>query len=435
MSSNKLIPLLLSLVLAPVAYALDTPPPAQPLDYIEVIVNDDVITRNELNKRVAVIVGQLRKQGTPLPEASILEKQILERMIGDLLQQQYAKEIGLRIDDFQLDKALERIAQQNKITSLSAFRAKLEKDGIDFNKFREEIRGELLAVRLREREVDSKLVISQTEIENYLNTQSKLLGKGEELKLAHIMVVVPEQASAEKIKTYRDRADQALAKLRGGAQFAQVAAGFSDAQDALKGGELGWRPADRLPSMFAEPLLKMKAGEVSEVLRSPNGFHIVKLLDRRSTTMPIMITQTHARHILIKTSELVPENEAKNRLSEIKHRIDKGADFAEQAKLYSEDGSAPQGGDLGWLSPGETVPEFEGPMDALKVGQVSGLVQSGFGWHLIQVLERRDTDVSEEQKRLQARNAIRSFRSDEAFQDWLRQLRDRAFIEYRTTTK
>lgn len=405
---------------------------AQPIDNILVVVNEDVITRHELDTRLAVVVRQLKKQGTLLPEPAVLERQILERMIGDMLQMQFAKETGLRIDDAQLDKALTRIAQQNKLASLAAFRNKLEQDGIDFNKFREEIRTEILTTRLREREVDSKLVISENEIENYLKNQSKQAGKGEELQLAHIMVVVPEQASAEKIQTYRLKAEQALAKLRAGAPFAQVAAGYSDAGDALQGGNLGWRSADRIPGMFVEAIQKMKPGEVSEILRSPNGFHILKLVDRRSKDAPLVITQTHARHILIKTSELVPENEAKNRLSEIKQRIDNGADFAAQAKLYSEDGSAAQGGDLGWLSPGETVSEFEGPMDALKVKQISGLVQSGFGWHLIQVLERRDTDVSAEQKKLQARNAIRTFRSDEAFQDWLRQLRDRAFIEYRT---
>lgn len=414
------------------AIAAEMPQQAQPIDRIMVVVNDDVITRHELDARLAVVVAQLKKQGTPLPEAAVLEKQILERMIGDLLQLQFAKETGLRIDDAQLDKALGRIAQQNKLASLAAFRAKLEQEGINFNKFREEIRTEILTTRLREREVDSKLIISENEIDNYLATQAKQAGKGEELKLAHIMVVVPEQASAEKIQAFKLRAEQALAKLRGGAPFAQVAAGYSDANDALQGGNLGWRSADRLPSMFADALQKLQPGEVSEILRSPNGFHILRLLERRSKDAPVVITQTHARHILIKTSELVPENEAKARLAEIKQRIDKGADFAEQARLYSEDGSAPQGGDLAWLSPGETVPEFEGPMDALKVGQISDLVQSGFGWHLIQVLERRNTDVSAEQKRQQARNAIRAFRSDEAFQDWLRQLRDRAFVEYRT---
>lgn len=437
MSSKRAGQILLWMLFALIscARAAETPPQLQPFDHIVVVVNDDVITRHELDTRLAVVVGQLKKQGTPLPESAVLEKQILERMIGDLLQLQFAKETGLRVDDAQLDKALGRIAQQNKLASLAAFRAKIEQEGINFNKFREEIRTEILTARLREREVDSKLVISDNEIENYLANQSKQAGKGEELKLAHIMVVVPEQASAEKIQTYRQRAEQALTKLRGGAPFAQVAAGFSDAQDALKGGELGWRPSERLPPLFTEPLLKMKPGEFTEILRSPNGFHILKLLERRSKDAPVLITQTHARHILIKTSELVPENEAKTRLSEIKQRIDKGADFAEQAKLYSEDGSAAQGGDLNWLSPGETVPEFEGPMDALQVGQISGLVQSGFGWHLIQVLERRNTDVSAEQKKQQARNAIRAFRSEDAFQDWLRQLRDRAFIEYRTQNK
>ncbi|MFM2397828.1 MAG: hypothetical protein RLZZ144_1078, partial [Pseudomonadota bacterium] len=272
-------------------------------------------------------------------------------------------------------------------------------------------------------------------IDNYLVNQSKQAGKGEEVELAHILVVVPEQASADKIQIYQKRAQEALAKLKAGAPFSQVAAGYSDAQDALKGGELGWRPAERLPPMFAEALQKMKVGEVSELLRSPSGFHLIKLLDRRSKNSAVLITQTHARHILIKTSELVSENEAKNQLQQVKASIDKGMDFAAAAKQYSEDGSAAQGGELNWLSPGETVPEFEKGMDALKVGEISGLVQSGFGWHLIQVLERRNTDVSVEQKRQQARDAIRSFRSEDAYQDWMRQLRDRAFIEYRSLEK
>jgi peptidyl-prolyl cis-trans isomerase SurA len=434
MPSKKI---LASILIACTAVASAAEPQKQgaPIDRIEVVVNDDVITRRELDKRVVSVTRMLQRQKTALPDKSVLERQVLERMIIELLQAQFAKESGVRTDDAQLDKTILRIAQQNKFPTLAAFRAKLEKDGIEFRDFREEIRAEMISVRLREREVDSKLVISENDVDNYLSNQERQLGKGEELLLAHILVVVPEQASADKIQTYRSRAEQALAKLRGGAPFAQVAAGFSDAQDALKGGELGWRPADRLPPLFAESLQKMKPGEASEVLRSPSGFHIVKLLDRRSKDTPVVITQTHARHILIKTSELVSENEAKTRLQEIKQRIDKGADFAEQARLHSEDGSAPQGGDLGWLSPGETVPEFESAMDALKVGQVSGLVQSGFGWHLIQVQERRNTDVSVEQKRQRARNAIRTFKSDEAFQDWLRQLRDRAFIEYRAAVK
>jgi len=430
MLSKKIVSLLLLLATS-TAFAAESQPQAIPLDRIRAVVNDNVITQQELKQRLGIVVKQLQKQGTLLPDSSVLEKQVLERMITEMLQMQFAKESGLRVDDAQLEKALVRVAQQNNFASVAVFRAKLEKEGVDFSQFREEIRSEIISVRLREREVDSKLVISESDIEDFLATQARQGNKGEELQLAHILVVVPEQASADSIQTYKRRAEEALAKLRAGAPFTQVAAGYSDAKDALQGGQLGWRPADRLPSLFSDPLQKMKQGEVSELLRSPTGFHIIKLLDKRSADTPVFITQSHARHILIKTSELVSENEAKARLQEIKQRIDKGADFAEQARLHSEDGSAAQGGDLNWLSPGETVPEFEKAMDGLKIGQISGLVQSGFGWHLIQVMERRNTDVSVEQKKQQARNAIRSYKSEDAYQDWLRQLRDRAFIEYR----
>ncbi|MFA6903916.1 MAG: peptidylprolyl isomerase [Gallionellaceae bacterium] len=401
------------------------------IDHIAVVVNDDVITRHELNSYLEKIRQQLKKQGTPLPDANELEKQVLERMIIDMLQLQFAKESGLRIDDAQLDKALGRIAQQNNFASLAEFRAKLAREGVDFKKFREEIRNEITFTRLREREVDSKLVVSDNEIENYLLMQSKQSGKSEEMELAHILVQIPEQASAEKIQLSKQRADQAWSQLRGGAQFAQVAAGFSDAKDGLQGGNLGWRSADRLPSIFQEALKNMQTGEISPVLRSPNAFHIIKLLDKRNKDAPVMITQARVRHILIKTSEFMSENEARNRLAEIRRRIEGGADFAEQAKLYSEDGSAVQGGDLGWVSPGVFVADFERAMNTLKIGQLSNPVQTEFGWHLIQVLERRNADVSVEQKKQQASMAIRSFKSDEAYQEWLRQLRDRAFVEYR----
>lgn len=405
------------------------------IDKIVAIVNDDVVTRHELDDKIDTVVHQLKKQGTALPAPEVLEKQILDRMVMDMLQLQLAKETGVRVDDAQLDKAMQRIAQENNISSLAEFRTKLEQDGVDFKKFREEIRSEIIASRLREREVDSKIVVSDNEIDNYLATQARQPGRNEEYQLAHILVLVPEQASAEKIQASRERAEQALAQLRGGAEFAQVAAGFSDAKDAMQGGALGWRPTDRIPILFLDALQKMHPGDVSEVLRGPNGFHIIKLLEKRSKDAPVMVTQTHARHILIKTSEAVPENEAKNRLLEIKKRIDAGEDFGELAKRYSEDGSAAQGGDLGWISPGDTVPEFETAMNALKDGQISDPVQTGFGWHLIQVLERRNADISEEQKRQQARAAIHSFKSDEAYQDWLRQLRDRAYIEYRQDDK
>jgi peptidyl-prolyl cis-trans isomerase SurA len=400
------------------------------LDSVVAVVNDDVITRYELDEHVRTVVSQLQKQHTPLPAADVLERQILERMITDMLQAQYAKESGVRVDDLQLDTAITRIAQQNNFPTSAEFRAKLETEDVDFKKFREEIRGEMISTRLREREVDSKIIISDSEVDNYLANKNKMGSTGEEFHLAHISVAVPEQASADKIQAARDKAEHALKQLKSGADFAQVAAGASDARDALKGGDLGWRPNDSLPPLFLNELQKLKAGQVSAVLRSPSGFHIIKLLEKRSGNAPVVITQTSARHILIKTSEIVSENEAKRRLMEIKQRIEAGADFAEQAKRYSQDGSAQQGGNLDWLSPGQTVPEFEGAMNKLQPGMI-GAVQTQFGWHLIQVLERRNADVSEQQKRQQARVSIATLRSDELYQDWLRQLRDRAFVEYR----
>jgi len=400
------------------------------IDSVVAVVNDDVITRQELDDRLRLVIRQLQKQGTPLPAPDALEKQILERMISDMLQAQFAKENGVRVDDTQLDLAITRIAQQNKLPNLAEFRARLESDGVDFKKFREEIRSEIISTRLREREVESKLVISDTEVDNYLANKAQMGGEGEEFHLAHILVVVPEQASAERIQAARDKAEQALAQLKSGADFAQVAAGASDAKDALKGGDIGWRPGDRIPPMFMSELQHLQPGQTTAVLRSPGGFHILKLVDKRSGSAPVVITQTHARHILIKTSEIVSENEARKRIMEIKQRIENGADFAEQAKRYSQDGSAQQGGDLDWLSPGQTVQEFEETMNKMQPGMI-GVVQTQFGWHLIQVLERRNTDVSVQQQRQQARIAIGTFKSDEQYQDWLRQLRDHAFVEYR----
>lgn len=415
-------------------------PPVDPqqqvgvLDSVVAVVNDDVITRYELDEQVRTVVRQLQKQNTPLPAPEALERQILERMITDMLQAQFANESGVRVDDTQLDMAITRIAQQNNFPTSAEFRARLEVEGVDFKKFREEIRSEIISTRLREREVDSKLIISDSEVDNYLANKNRMGNAGEEFHLAHIMVTVPEQASAEKIQAARDKAEQALKQLENGADFAQVAAGVSDARDALKGGDLGWRPGDNLPPLFLGALQELQPGQVSAVLRSPSGFHIIRLVGKRSSNAPVVISQTHARHILIKTSEIVSESEAKRRLMEIQQRIEAGADFAEQAKRYSQDGSAQQGGDLDWLSPGQTVSEFEGAMNKLQPGMI-GAVQTQFGWHLIQVLERRNTDVSEQQKRQQARISIATFKSDELYQDWLRQLRDRAFIEYRLEAK
>ena len=400
------------------------------LDRIVAVVNEDVITRLDLDERLRVATAQLKQQGTPPPPREALEKQLLERMVTDRVQLQLAKETGLRVDDSELDKTLQRIAQDNKL-SLPQLRALLEKDGVPFARFREDIRSEIILARLREREVDNRISVAESEIENFISTQQAQAGQSDEYNLSHILVTVPENASPEQIQARRSRAEQALEQIRAGADFRQVAASFSEAPDALQGGAMGWRDAARLPSLFVDALKTLPIGGLSPILRSSNGFHVLKLNERRGSTSPVIVRQTHARHILIKTNELVPEVEARRRLAGLKERLDNKADFAELARLHSEDGSNIKGGDLGWLSPGDTVPEFERAMDALEPGQVSGPIQSPFGWHLIQVLARRNEDMSREHRRLEARKALRARKSDESHQEWLRQLRDRAYIEYR----
>lgn len=402
-------------------------------DRIVAIVGTDVITYVELRSRLASALKQLQKQGTPLPPQDVLERQMLERLIMDRAQLQYAKDSGMRVDDTQLDQAIGRIAAGNKM-SVPQFRAALEKDGVQYASFREEIRNEMIGVRLREREVDSKLVISDGEIDNYLANQAAT-GSSEEYQLAHILLRAPESASPEQLQKLRQRGEQALKRAQAGENFAELTAAFSDAPDALQGGDLGFRPLSRLPSLYSEVAGRLQAGEVSELLRSSAGFHIVKLLAKRGGGAVASVQQTRARHILIRVNEVVSEAEARRKLEGVRERIANGVDFAEQARLYSQDGSAAKGGDLGWLNPGDTVPEFEQAMNALKIDEVSPVVQSPFGMHLIQVQERREKDVSAERQRAVARQAIRERKLDEAYQDWLRQLRDRTYVENRLDEK
>jgi peptidyl-prolyl cis-trans isomerase SurA len=397
-------------------------------DRIVAVVNEEVITLHELRTRIAAVERQLRQQGTQLPPRDVFERHILERLIVDSVQIQFARETGLVVDDAQLDQTLARIAEGNRL-GLAEFRASIERDGIPWSKFREDIRQEMIIGRLREREVDSKIVVSDGEIDNFLATAGAM--GSEEFNLAHILLRVPEQARPEQLNRLQARAEEIVSQLRRGADFGQLAASYSDAPDGLSGGMMGWRSLDRLPTLFAEAVPKLKPGEVSEVLRSPAGFHVLKLLDRRGGEIKAQpVEQTRARHILIKTSELVSEADARRRLVELKERIVHGADFAELARLHSNDLSASKGGDLGWLNPGDTVPEFESAMNRLKPGEVGEPVKSPFGWHLIQVQERR-TNVSQERVRQSARLALRERKADEAYQDWLRQMRDRAYVEYR----
>lgn len=404
------------------------------VDRIVAVVNDEVITQQELAARVDFAFRQLRQQGTQPPPRDVIERQLIERLINDRVQMQHARDIGLRVDDAELEKALARIAIENKL-SPAEMRATLEKDGVPFDKFREDIRSEITLSRLREREVAQKIVITESEIDNFIQNLQAQPGRNDEFNLSHILVAVPENATPEQLQERRTRAEQALAQLRGGADFRQVAAAYSDAPEALQGGLIGWRTSDRLPGLFLEAVRPLQAGALTELLRSPNGFHILKLNERRGGQAPIVVQQTRARHILIKTNELVSETEARNRLLTLKERLDNKADFAELARSRSEDGSASRGGDLGWLNPGDTVPEFEQAMNALKPGEISQPVRSPFGWHLIEVLERRTQDMTREGQRLNARQALRERKTDEAYQEWVRQLRDRAYVEQRLEEK
>ena len=429
-------PVLQAFLLAGALWAFACAAPAQQaqrvvvLDRIVAVVNNEVITRADLELRLRTATQHLKQQGTPLPPREILEKRILDRLITDQVQLQLARETGLRVDDSELDRAIQRIARENKLT-LEQLRATLEKDGVPFPRFREDIRNEIILSRLRQREVDNRIVVSEGEIESFINARQELAGRGEQYNLSHILVTVPENARPEQIQDRRGRAEQALQQLRTGADFRQVAAVFSDAPDALEGGAMGWRDGARLPTLFFDALKTLQPGEVSPLLRSANGFHIIRLNERRSSSAPIIVRRTHARHILVKTNELVPQAEARRRIESLKERLDNKADFAELARLHSEDASGSKGGDLGWLSPGDTVPDFEGAMNALNPGEISGPVQTPFGWHLIQVLERRDEDMSKDRQRLAAQSALRARKADESYQEWVRQLRDRAYIEVR----
>ena len=399
------------------------------IDRIIAVVNDEVITERELAARVDFALRQLAQQGTQPPARQILEKQLLERTINDRVQMQYARDTGTRVDNAELDRAMVKIAEQNKMT-VAELRTVLAKDNVPYDKFREDIRSEITLSRLREREVAQKIVVTESEIDNFIQTQLTQPGR-DEFNVSHILIAVPEKASPEQLQALRERADQALAQIKGGTDFRQVAAAFSDGPEALQGGLIGWRETSRLPALFLDAVRPLQAGQLTELLRSPNGFHILRLNERRGGGAPIVVQQTRARHILVKTNELVSETEARNRILALKDRLDNKVDFAELARARSEDSSASRGGDLNWLSPGDTVPEFERAMDELKPGEISGPVRSPFGWHLIQVMERRNQDMTQEGQRMNARQTLRERKTDEAYQEWVRQLRDRAYVEQR----
>jgi peptidyl-prolyl cis-trans isomerase SurA len=415
---------------APAQLPATAPQRVVAIDRVIAVVNDEAITQYDLDDARRIVLQQLKQQNVQQPAPDVLEKQVLERLITERALLQYAKENGIKVDDTQVERAIQRIAEDNKLT-LDGLRQALAKDNVTYVKYREDVRNEIIVQRLREREVEGRITVSDGEVENYLATIKAQSGGEAEYRLAHILVVVPEQASAEQIEAKRSRAEEALKSIRGGVDFGQVAAGFSDASDALSGGNLGWRPGARLPTVFTEVVRGMNIGEVSPVLRSAAGFHIVKLLERRNRNDPAMVDQTHVRHILVRVNEITSEADAKVKIERLKDRLDGGAKFEDIAKLNSEDPSSAKGGDLGWVSPGDVVPPFEESMNKLAINQVSGPVRTSFGWHLIEVLERRKQDISADRERQQAQLAIRQRKSEEAFQDWVRQTRDRAYVELR----
>jgi peptidyl-prolyl cis-trans isomerase SurA len=420
---------------APAPERPSAPRTSRPLDRIVAVVNDEVITQSELRGRVAVTESQLRRQKIQLPPREVLERQVLERMIVDRAQLQLARETGVRVDDGTVNAAIARVAESNGLT-VPALRQRLDADGVSFNQFREDIRQDIIMNRLREREVDNRIQISDSEVDNFIAEQSGVAADAQEVNLAQILLRVPENADSGRVAETRSRAEDLLAQLKSGADFARLAASYSNAAEALQGGDLGWRNIDRLPTLFIEGIKDLKPGEVSGIIRSPNGFHILKVLGRRSALDAKLasgpVQQTHARHILLRVTDLTPEPEVVRRLEEFKGRIEAGqVEFGTLARLHSVDPSGSRGGDLGWLYPGDTVPDFEKAMDALKINQISPPVRSPFGWHLIQVLERRTEQASGDRARMQARLALRERKADEAYQEWLRQLRDKTYVELR----
>ena len=404
---------------------------AEPLNRIVAVVNDDIVLESELDARLALVREQLRGQDTELPPENILRQQVLERVIVDKLQLQLAAANNIQIDDETLTGNLRNIAEQNGMT-LEQFRTTLEQEGHDFASFREEIRNQIIIARLHQQMVGNRINVSEQEIDNQIANAKTTGSDDKEYHLSHILVPVPEGAGPDDIGAAETRAEEIVAKLRGGADFAATAVSVSAGQTALQGGDLGWRSAAQLPTVLVETVRTLTPGEITDPIRAAGGFHIVKLNDVRGDGRHV-VTQTHVRHILLTADELLPESEVQNRLEQLRQRIQGGEDFAALARSHSKDKvSASKGGDLGWVTPGDLVPQFEEAMDALAPNAVSEPVQTRFGWHIIQVLERREHDSTDEFQRNKVREQIRKRKTDEELALWLRRLRDEAYVEYRT---
>ncbi len=403
---------------------------AEYLDGIVAVVEDDVILDSELAREAASIVNKLKANNVQLPPKKILYQQVLERLVVDKLQSQLAQKAGIKVSDEMVNSSLESIAQQNGM-SMEEFRQEISKEGMDYDAFKENIRQEILVNQLRSHEIGSRIKVSEQEIRHYLDTEISAEDQKIKYFLGHILISVPEAASASEIQAEEAEAYSVISRLRMGDDFKKMAVSISDGANALKGGELGWRTLNQVPTLFVDVLKAMSKGDISEPIRSPGGFHILKLIDSTGVDSHIII-ETHVRHILIKTNEIVNDAEAKKRLAVIAGRIADGDDFAALAQANSDDtGSALKGGDLDWVMPGLLVPSFERAMSELAVNEISGPVQTQFGWHIIQVLGRRTKDNSEEHKISQARDKIRKRKIEEETELWLRRLRDESYVDIR----
>ncbi len=417
---------------APAAPSVQIRGPAFNGDYIIAVVNSDLVTAGELQQRIDRARAAAAGRGGSLPPVTDqMRQQALESLIEERVLVTYARDSGLRVDDAEVDRAVQSVATQNQL-SLDQLRERLRAEGVDFARFRASLRDQILLERVREREVGQRTRVTDADIDKYLAEHNASSARDSELNIAQILVSVPEGASAEAQDARKARAEVALARVQGGEDFGAVARELSDDSNRAAGGEIGMRAANRLPDAFVAAVSALKPGEVSPtLLRTGAGWHVMKLLDRRDTS-GIRVTQTRPRHILLRPSPQVSLEVAKQRLADMRARLVSGsATFDSLAKQYSEDSSAAQGGDLGWVNPGAFVPEFEEAMNRLPVGGISEPVETRFGVHLIEVVERRETTLDAKQVREQARNALRAQRFEEAYHEWVKELRSRAYVEMR----
>lgn len=421
--------LLAAVLLLPTGHA--APAPAARLDRVLVIVNNEVITESELKGRLQEVRKTIASQKIAAPPEDVLKKQVLERMVLEKIQLQVATQAGVQVNNERVDQAIQRIAQQNRLSPADLMKA-LKQEGIEPARFRGQIQNQMIIQQLVEREVQNRVSVTDSEVENFLAATENRAG-GVEFNAAHILIAFPETATSETIEAAKTRADALWQELKQGADFQQAAIAHSQGQTALEGGQLGWKKTGQLPALFTTTLKQLRPGEISEVLRGPNGFHILKLLDKRGQAQERPVTQARARHILLRTGELITQDEAKRRIAQLRERIEQGEDFAALARVHSDDtGSASSGGDLGWLTPGQASPDFERAVEGLALNELSAPVRTPYGVHLIQVQERREHDISVELSLNSARQQVHARKADERYDQWLRQLRDEAYVEYRS---